>query len=203
MPDGRVLEGTDGAFYGTTSSGGNPNLSSPCGSSTGCGTIFKLSVGLAPFITSQTSSGKVGANVIILGNNLTGSTAVIFNGTAATFNVVSASEIMTAVPAGATTGDIKVTTPTATLTSNTPFYVTPQLLSFTPASGPVGTQVKITGVSLTRTNIVTFGGVAATSFTVNSDTQITATVPTGAETGRVSLSTLGGVSWSSTNFTVE
>jgi uncharacterized protein (TIGR03437 family) len=48
--------------------------------------------------------------VTILGTNLTGASAVSFNGTAATFKVVSASEITTTVPAGASSGTVTVTT---------------------------------------------------------------------------------------------
>jgi hypothetical protein len=62
--------------------------------------------------------------------------------------------------------------------------------------------VTITGVSLTQATKVTFGGVAATGFTVNSDTQVTATVPTGAKTGRIVITTPGGTASSATNFTV-
>jgi uncharacterized protein (TIGR03437 family) len=58
-----------------------------------------------------------------LGNNLAGSTAVSFNGTAAAFTVVSDTEITTTVPAGATTGTISVTTSTGTLKSNPAFRV--------------------------------------------------------------------------------
>ena len=81
-------------------------------------------MGLAPFVETQPTSGKVGAPVTILGTNLIGSTSVTFNGTAATFNVVSASEITTNVPAGATTGIVQVITPGGTLTSNADFQVT-------------------------------------------------------------------------------
>ena len=197
LPNGGLVQGTNGNFYGTTADGGASNA---CGTS-GCGTIFSLGVGLGPFVEMQTTSGKVGATVIILGTNLTGATGVSFNGTAATFKVVSSSEITATAPAGATTGKIQVTTPSSPLKSNQIFHVTPQILSFTPTSGPVGTPVQITGVSLTQTSAVSFGGVAAT-FTVNSDTQVTATVPTGAKTGRIALSTPGGAATSATNFTV-
>jgi uncharacterized repeat protein (TIGR03803 family) len=198
-PAAGLLQATDGNFYGTTSTGGSGTACTD-----GCGTIFRLSVGLAPFVTSQTYSGIVGAKVVLLGTNFTGAIAVSFNGTAATtFTVVSPSEITTTVPAGATTGPISVTTPSAILKSNTSFYVAPQVLSFTPTSGSVGTSVEITGVSLTQTVGVAFGGVKATSFTVNSDTQVTAVVPTGAVTGRVAVSTPGGSGTSPTNFTVE
>jgi uncharacterized protein (TIGR03437 family) len=74
-------------------------------------------------VETQTKSGKVGAAVKILGNNLTGSTSVTFNGTAAVFTVVSASEITTTVPAGATTGTVQVVTAGGTLSSNVPFRV--------------------------------------------------------------------------------
>jgi hypothetical protein len=87
------------------------------------GTVFRLSVGLGPFVETQTTSGKVGAAVKILGTDLTGATSVSFNGTAAAFKVVSSSEITTTVPAGATTGTVRVVTPSGTLSSNVPFRV--------------------------------------------------------------------------------
>ena len=107
------MQATDGNFYGTTGAGGTD----------GSGTVFSLAVGLGPFVETVPTSGKVGAPVIILGTNLTGATSVTFNGTAATFKIVSASEITTTVPAGATTGPVQVTTPSGTLTSNVNFRV--------------------------------------------------------------------------------
>ena len=116
-----LLQNTDGTFYGTTSYGGiiNPNGCWP----SGCGTVFSLSVGLGPFVKTQTTSGKVGAAVKILGSDLTGATSVTFNGTAAAFTVVSPSLITTTVPAGATSGKVEVVTPGGTLSSNVPFRV--------------------------------------------------------------------------------
>ena len=190
-PQAGLLQATDGNFYGTTYSGG----------ANGDGTVFKLSTGLAPFVRALETYGKVGTTAIILGNNLTGATSVSFNGTSAIFTVVSASEITAIVPAGATTGTITVTTPSGTLNSSVAFRVTPQITSFTPPSGPAGTPVTITGVSFTQAQAVTFSGVRATSFTVNSDTQITAVVGTGA-TGAIQVSTPGGTASSATTFTV-
>ena len=88
-----LYQATDGNLYGTT-----------------IYTIFRLSLGLPPFVRTVQNSGAVGSPVIILGNNLTGATSVTFNGTAATFSVVSDTEIITTVPAGATTGSIQVVT---------------------------------------------------------------------------------------------
>jgi len=74
--------------------------------------------------------------------------------------------------------------------------------SFDPPSGPVGTPVVITGTNLSHATAVRFGGVTATSFTVDSDTQVTATVPTGAPTGKIVIKTPGGIATSATDFTV-
>ena len=61
----------------------------------------------------------------------------------------------------------------------------PRITSFSPTSGLVGTAVTINGVGLKHTTQVAFGGVKATTFTVESDTQVKATVPTGAKTGKI------------------
>ena len=114
-PSAGLVQGTDGSFYGTTSGGGANHD----------GTAYNLSVGLKAFVGTRPTAGKVGAKVIILGTNLTGATNVSFNGTAATFTVVSGSEIKTTVPVGATTGKVKVTTSQGTLVSNVVFRVKP------------------------------------------------------------------------------
>jgi len=77
--------------------------------------------------------------------------------------------------AGATTGVITVLEPGGNLSSPQKFKIIPTISSFSPKSGPVGTQVTITGMSLKQTSGVTIGKAKAT-FTVNSDTQVTATV---------------------------
>jgi uncharacterized repeat protein (TIGR03803 family) len=191
-PHAGLVQGTDGNLYGTTDAGGANSL----------GTVFGLAAGLGPFVETLPAFGKVGMTIYILGTNLTGASGVIFNGTPARFSVVSSSEIKATVPSGATTGSVFVTIPSGTLTSNTQFRVIPKITGFGPTSGPPGTAVTITGSGLTQTTSVTFGGVAATSFIVNSDTQVTANVPTGAKTGKIVVSTPGGTATSSANFTV-
>jgi uncharacterized repeat protein (TIGR03803 family) len=118
FPEETLLQGTDGSFYGTTHQGGLGT----CGNG-GCGTIFRLSVGLGPFVQANPNFGNAGRVVDILGNKLTGTTKVTFNGTPATFTVASSTEIKTTVPTGATTGKIKVTTPERILVSNVAFRV--------------------------------------------------------------------------------
>jgi Ig-like domain CHU_C associated len=60
-------------------------------------------------------------------------------------------------------------------------YQAPTVSNFSPSSGDLGTSVTITGTDFNNNvSAVTFGGVAALSFTVNSSTQITAVVASGA-----------------------
>ncbi|MGZ5545382.1 MAG: DNA/RNA non-specific endonuclease, partial [Limisphaerales bacterium] len=80
---------------------------------------------------------------------------------------------------------------------------TPTITSFSPTSGPVGQSVTVSGTGFTGASFVRFNGTDATSFTVNSDTQITATVATGSSTGPISVTTGGGVATSSGSFTVS
>ena len=88
-------------------------------------TATNFTVGLAPTITSFTpTSGPVGTSVTITGTNLTGVTAVKFNGITATFTPSTATSVIATVPATATTGKITVTTGVASVTSTTDFTVT-------------------------------------------------------------------------------
>jgi mono/diheme cytochrome c family protein len=94
-------------------------------------------------------------------------------------------------------------TPTATPTPTptaTP-AATPTLSTFTPILGNNPATVTITGTNFTGATAVKFGGVTAT-FTVNSNTQITATVPTAGVTGVIQVTTAGGSVSSSATFTV-
>ena len=198
-PDVTPFQHTDGVLYGDTRSGGAGSVTCSAGT---CGVFYSLSAGLPPFVSLLPYSGKVGKTIEILGQGFTSTTTVSFNGTTATATVKSGTYLTVAVPNGATTGFVRVTTSSGTLTSNKRFRVTPQITSFSPNSGAVGTVVTITGVSLKQTTSVTFGGVKATTFTVDSDTLVTATVPTGARTGKLQATTPGGTATSSTSFTV-
>jgi uncharacterized repeat protein (TIGR03803 family) len=192
---------TNGIVYGDANSGGTGNVS-PCSAGT-CGVFYSWSDSLPTFVSLLPSSGKVGKIIGILGQGFSSSSMVRFDGVKATAVKNTGSTFLSVtVPPGALSGSVTVTTGSTTLTSNKTFRVTPQLLSFKPTSGPVGTVVTITGVSLTQTSKVTFGGVKATSVTINSDTQVTATVPTGAMTGHIAITTLGGTAVSSGVFTV-
>jgi uncharacterized repeat protein (TIGR03803 family) len=114
-PLGTLLQATNGDLYGTTPAGGAKSNG---------GMIFWLDMDLGPFVALQTTSGRVGARVTLLGNDLTGATSVTFNGTPTTFTVNSAgSAISATVPSGATTGTVRVVTPNGTLQSNVVYRV--------------------------------------------------------------------------------
>ena len=186
-PDGTgpwgLVQDTNGTFYGTTLFGGGSNA----------GTVYTLADGLGPFVKLVTTNGKVGTTVDILGQGLTGTSGVVFDGVPATFNIVSGTFITAVVPQKALTGVVTVTTTATTYQSSKTFNVTPQLTAFSPAGAIVGATVTLTGVSLTQTSAVTIGGKAAT-FTVVSDTDVTAVVPAGAKTGqKITITTAGGL----------
>ncbi|HWZ84485.1 MAG TPA: IPT/TIG domain-containing protein [Terriglobales bacterium] len=154
-----------------------------------------------PTISSFTpTSGAAGTAVVVTGANFTGATAVTFNGKAAAgFSVDSPTQITATVASGSTTGQIMVTTLAGTAPSSTVFTVLglPTVVSFTPTSGAAGTSVTIAGTNFTRATSVKFTATAAASFTVNSDTQITATVASGTTTGKISVTTPNGIGFSS------
>jgi len=201
LPQVTLVQHTNGILYGDTLEGGTGSVH-PC--SVGfCGVFYSLNIGAGPFVSLVSASGKVGKTIGILGQGFSRSSVVKFDGVQATsVKRTGTSFLSVALPAGALTGSATVTTGSTTLTSNKTFRVTPQILGFKPTSGAVGTVVTITGVSLTQTSKVTFGGVKAISVTINSDTQVTVTVPTGAMTGHIAITTLGGTAVSSGIFAV-
>lgn len=156
---------------------------------------------LPPSIASITpSNGPAfgGTTVIISGANFTGTSAVKFGALAASsFTVNSDSEISAISPAGA--GMVGVTVTTAVGTSNWGMYTyhPPSIASISPASGPAagGTTVVISGANFTGTSAVEFGDVLASSFTVNSDSEISAITPAGTGMVGLTVSSASGSSY--------
>ena len=113
-PEGTpMLQHTNGVLYGQTETGGTY----------GVGTFFSLDVGLGPFVSFLPASRRVGETVEFLGQGFTGTMNVSFNGTPATFDVLSDTYLTAIVPSGATTGFVTVTTPKGKLKSNKKFRV--------------------------------------------------------------------------------
>ncbi len=81
---------------------------------------------------------------------------------------------------------------------------TPTITSFNPASGcsGAGTTVTIDGTNFNGASAVNFNGTSA-SFSIVSNTQISAVLPAGATTGVITVVTAGGTATSATSFTVN
>ena len=112
-PFGWLVQHTDGLLYGTTTYGGTNDL----------GTVYSLDVGLKPFIRTLPGEAAVGETIKILGTNLTGASAVSFNGIPTAPTTVTGTYLTVKVPIGATTGSVTVTTPSGLLNSDVPFRV--------------------------------------------------------------------------------
>ncbi|MCC7509415.1 MAG: IPT/TIG domain-containing protein [Planctomycetes bacterium] len=132
-----------------------------------------------------------GYTVTVTGRGFSGVTAASLGGNAVSaLNVASDTSLTFTAPAHAVgVVDLALVSAFTTVTATGVFtYNSPPLLNnVAPSSGPAtgGTSVTLTGSAFTGTTSVTFGGVAAT-FTVNSDTSISATTPAHA-VGAVSV----------------
>jgi hypothetical protein len=142
----------------------------------------------APTVTGRTPTAGTangGTPVTITGTSFTGATAVKFGGTAATSYTVDSDTQITAVSPAHAAGvvDIVVSAAGDSATSSADQFTyvggRPVVTSVSPTAGPTagGTTVTVTGSNFNGASGVSFGSTAATAFTVNSDTSITATSP--------------------------
>ncbi len=165
---------------------------------------------LPPTLSSfSPSSAQANATITLTGTNLTGTTAVAFNGTAATAFTVNATgtQIAVTLPATATSGLVRVTTPGGTATSAANFTVIPPAPSTygTTYQGFAGNTITFYGFNLLGVTTITFTGTnnntVTSGFSINSQgNQITGVVvPTGAQTGYVTVTGPGGSSGPSTS----
>jgi hypothetical protein len=154
-----------------------------------------------PVVWSFTpSSGASGAEATLTGANFTGTKSVTFNGTSASFTVISPETIVAKVPLKATSGLITVTNAYGSGKSSTSFWLAPTITSFSSTSGKVGASVTVSGTNLTGATSVTIGGISA-AFKI-SNGKVYATVPLGAATGPITVTTPGGTATSAGTFTV-
>jgi len=185
------MQHTNGALYGITDRGG----------AAGYGVVYGFDAGLAPFLKLLTNAGKVGDTVGALGKGFAQAIGVEFNGTPASFHVISDTYLTAAVPSGET-GFVTVEMTSGHLTSSTIFRVAPQLTGFSPLKGKVGDTITLDGAGLIQAERITFGGTPVTTYTVNSDAKLTTKVPAGAKTGKIAITTPGGSVKSKTAFKV-
>jgi large repetitive protein len=163
--------------------------------------------GLAPIVTGFAPfGGKAGDPVVISGLNFTTATNVSFNGVTAVAFLTSDTQISATVPAGATTGPIRVINPAGTNTTGSNFIIGPFITGFSPTSAQVGAEVVVDGLNfLEVTNVAltsASGGFTNAAFTITAGTQLRATVPVGATNGPVRVISPSGTNISSSNLIV-
>ncbi|WP_039148614.1 IPT/TIG domain-containing protein [Bradyrhizobium japonicum] len=190
---------------------GCSDFTASCSGSSIANTSFVFTINLpSPTVTSiSPTSGPLagGTSVVITGTNFTGTTGaggVKFGATNATsYTVNSNTQITATAPAGSAGAvDVTVTNGSTSPTSAADqftYVAAPTVTSISPTSGPTGggTSVIITGTNFSTTTGaagVKFGATNAASYTVNSNTQITATAPAGTGTVDVTVTTVGGTS---------
>jgi hypothetical protein len=167
------------------------------GSSSTAGTAndYAYTTGPTVILLSPNTGPATGTTfVTITGTNFSTLGLIVkFGGITATANFIDAQTIIAVAPAhSAGTVDVIVTTaggssPNTVLDDYTYTGSTvPVVTGVSPASGPTGTAVIISGSGFTGATLVTFGGVSAT-FTVNSDISISATVPVAAPGGTIDV----------------
>jgi len=166
-----------------------------------------------PTITafSPISGSSLGGTAMtITGTNLLNATAVTVASVPVASFVAHSQSLITAITAaGNSTGQVSVITTAGTANSTSAFsYLdvpqVPTITSFAPSSGPIAgnTSVVITGTHFSGTLSVIIAGVVASSFTVDSATQITAITgsTSGITSGTIQVITEHGVAVSNAHY---
>jgi uncharacterized repeat protein (TIGR03803 family) len=191
VPLGGVIEDSGGNLFGTVAGGANSD-----------GTVFEVVAGSGAITTLATFNGTNGAGpsggvIEDSSGNLFGTTqggganaaGTVFEvpagsgtiTTLASFNGANGSDSSTGVIQDSS-GNLFGTTESGGANGDGTIFelaIPPVVTSISPQAGPTfgGTTVTISGTYLTGASAVSFGGTPASSFTVNSATQITATAP--------------------------
>ncbi|MCG8603698.1 DNRLRE domain-containing protein, partial [bacterium] len=131
----------------------------------------------------------------ISGGNFNSVSQVAFSGKpAATFTVLSPTQISATAPVGVATGPLTVVNDIGTGISGTNFAVVqpPFVTSFTPIEGPIGTEVTITGANLQHIEQVSINGTPTLGLSIDSNSQIRTNVPSGASSGLITVANQAG-----------
>jgi hypothetical protein len=156
-----------------------------------------------PQITSISPTvGAIGTQITITGTGFgaTSGTASV-NGTNATIQSWSDTQVVATVAAGTTSGGVQVVNGGVSSNAVTFTILNPQIAAITPTSGAIGTQITITGTGFgSATGTVSVNGTNATVQSW-SDTQVLATVASGTTTGGLRV-IISGVSSNTISFTV-
>jgi hypothetical protein len=182
----------DGIFTADIDGDSRPEIIVSNSNYPGAMSIIRPVINTLPPTLSQLApdSATTGQTVTLTGHNLSGTSAVSFGGTPAASFVTVSDSVITAVPAGGTTGNIGVTTSLGSATiGGFQYIVAPNVTTFTPATAGRGDTVTITGSHLTGADTVRFGGVPADYFTVVNDNTVKALIGNIGATGNLVIRT--------------
>jgi len=157
-------------------------------SSTGSASQFDNTTGTTPSITALSpSSGPVGGGntVTFTGVGFTGTSQVTYGGGQVPFTVLSDTALSVTMPFYLQTGSVSFSVivpggvPGASYTFQSLTQSAPTVTGLGATSGPTGggTFVTVTGSNFTTATFVKFGMGYASSYTILSDTQLTAIAP--------------------------
>lgn len=164
---------------------------------------YTFAVAPAPTVASASpKEGPLagGTTVTLTGTGFLAGATVSFGGTPGTaVSIASPTSLTVTAPAktaaGAVAIEVKnVDNALGTLAAGYAYLDKPTVTGVTPTSGPAagGTTVKIAGSGFGSAPSVTFGGVAATSVTLSSATELSVVTPAGAGAVDVTVSSAGG-----------
>ena len=157
----------------------------------------------------SSTSGPPGASIIIYGTGFCSNPAVTFNGAAAGVTSATPTQIVVTVPTGATSGEVAVSCGSSQINVGN-FTITgggggaPSISGFSPAIGPPGTAVTISGTNFqpaVTSNLVRIDQSLAQATSATSSA-IGAVIPPTALTGHVSVATAYGTALTSSYFFV-
>lgn len=153
------------------------------------------------------STGLALSTVSISGSFPDGATSVLFNDIPATIVSTTPSLITVIVPSDAETGPITIVAKGGTVTSTDSFTVVtlvqlPRIASFSPSSGPVGSQVIIAGSNLNATPVTVTINTTAALVTSIAANRIAVIVPSGTISGPITVTTKNGTFTTTSNFFV-
>jgi uncharacterized repeat protein (TIGR01451 family) len=162
-----------------------------------------------PTLTAVTpAEGVPGSTVTLTGGNyaaLAAQDTVWFNATPAVVQQATTTALTVQVPAGATTGKVRIHTLGGAVTSAQDFTVwyPPTILSFSPAKGKAGDVVTLTGSNFAQAarTAVSFGPGATPVLPAATTTTLQVRVPAAAQSGPIQIQTPGGATVSAGTFT--
>lgn len=149
------------------------------------------------------------ATITVTGSGFGSDASVVqvkINGVTLPIQSITDSRIEVSIPDNATSGPISVTVNGQTVTGPTlAINQAPDLSTFSPASGPIGSEVTISGSNFpddaSEVEVEFFDGVFATIKSI-SENQIVVEVPDGAMTGKIKLTVKGVLITSANDFEV-